>query len=288
MRLFSVCIPTYNAALTIKSTIQSVLNAGEVDFEIVVSDDASMDETIQIVEAFSDDRISVYRNPTTLGVPANWNQALKRARGDYVGLLNHDDLYGPFWLTFAAYIFQKYPHIDWVSTAFRVIDAKDKTRFALARFNQTGEVKREDAFVCAAKLDGLSPVYLVRRYVLEQVGFYDETAGPGADNELFLRLAAYASLYYSNNPHHAAWRLHHANLTHQWGVCRQVEEGLRVLDKTFRPGALPSDLHKYKDFSYAYNYKKVLKQIVRLLEQEDIAGARCIIEILHERVCKLY
>jgi glycosyltransferase involved in cell wall biosynthesis len=287
MKLTSVCIPSYNAAFTIKRTVKSVLDSEDVAFEIIVSDDASTDETVQIVDGFTDGRVAIHKNSRTLGAPVNWNQALKEAKGDYIGLLNHDDLYGPFWLAFATYILQKYPHIGWVSTAFRVVDSTDRTLFALARFNQTGEVEQEDAFVCAAKLDGFGPVYLVRRHVLEQVGFYDETAGPSADNDLFLRLASRTSLYYSSNPHHAAWRIHSTNLTYRWKFQQQIEEGFRILDKIFNDVSLPPCLYKYKDFCYSYHYKKVVKKIDMLLEEGDIASAQSIIGVLSNRGYKL-
>ncbi|HUL32094.1 MAG TPA: glycosyltransferase family 2 protein, partial [Thermodesulfobacteriota bacterium] len=98
----SVCIPSYNGARFIGATIKSVLDSVYQDFEIIISDDASTDSTFKVIESFHDGRISVYRNERNLGVVRNWNQALTKATGDYVGLLNHDDLYGPFWLTFAV------------------------------------------------------------------------------------------------------------------------------------------------------------------------------------------
>ena len=89
----SICIPSYNAANYIGETIASVLSSTYHNVEIIVSDDASTDNTREAVQRFEDKRILFLGNGTRLGVPANRNRALRKASGEFVGLLNHDDLY---------------------------------------------------------------------------------------------------------------------------------------------------------------------------------------------------
>lgn len=278
----SVAIPTYNASTTIEATLRSVLDSTFDDLEIIVTDDASTDDTLQIVEAVDDPRIRWVRNPQTLGAPANWNRALGKANGEFVGLLNHDDLYGPFWLAFAVHALENHPPIGWVATAYRIIDEKGHVKGAIKRFDETGAIDRETAFLQIARLDGLGPVYLARREVIEALGGYDEEIGASADNDLFLRLASRYPLYYSCNPHHAAWRSHPGNLTHRWPTVDQAIEGLKTLSKAFEDDAMPPRLKRHKASCYTYFYQKTLDRARELLASDQIETAQYIVEVLYK------
>jgi glycosyltransferase involved in cell wall biosynthesis len=280
MPLVSICIPSYNISQYIGDTVQSVLDSTYSNLEIIVNDDASTDDTKRVVEKFVENRVRFFQNEANLGPPKNWNRAIKKASGKYVGLLNHDDLYGPFWLSFAVHILEKYPHIGWVATAFRIIDDKGHTITVDSHFAETRECSRSEAFLCVARLDGFGPGYIVRREILDEVGCYDETAGPSADNDLFLRLAAGYPLYYSNYPH-TAWRLHSENLTHRWNRVDQALESLRILNKAFTNKDLPEDLRKFEDFCYTYFYHKVLSGALDMLSKNDLGTVRKLIEVLY-------
>ena len=80
----SVCIPTYNGAEFIAEAIQSVLTQSFTDFELLVVDDHSSDNTLDIVRSFADSRLSIHQNEKRLGIPRNWNHCLALAQGEYV------------------------------------------------------------------------------------------------------------------------------------------------------------------------------------------------------------
>lgn len=75
----SVAIPSYNASQTIEATLRSVFDSTFGDLEIIITDDASTDDTLQIVEGVGDPRVRWVQNPRTLGPTANWNRALSKA-----------------------------------------------------------------------------------------------------------------------------------------------------------------------------------------------------------------
>jgi glycosyltransferase involved in cell wall biosynthesis len=277
----SVCIPSYNAARFIGETIQSVLDSTYRDLEVIVNDDASTDDTQRIVKAYcdADAHVRLYWNDCNVGPVRNWNRVIQRASGEFVGLLNHDDLYGPFWLVRAVHVLDKHPHIGWVMSAYRVIDDTGRTDHVTARFPQTGEIDCCEAFRCAATLDGVGVGYIARRVVLEQVGYYDEEAGPSADNDLFLRLAVKAPLYYTTFPH-VAWRWHADNLTRRWGLTEQVADCLRILRKTFGDESLPQELRAQEQSCYTYYYQKVLDRAREALDQGDLDTVHRINQLL--------
>ncbi len=280
MSRVSVCIPSCNRSRYIGETIQSILDSTYSNLEVIVNDNASTDDTREIVEAFSDKRVCFYQNESDIGPVKNWNHALKKASGEFVGLLYSDDLYGPFWLTLVVHVLDKYPHIGWAVSAFRVIDHEGRLLNTVSCFPDTREYSPSETFPCVAKLNGLGPAFIVRREILEQVNYYDENAGLSADNDLFLRLASRYPLYYSSNAHHAAYRRHAESLTHQWGHVEQAEEGLRMLNKVFNDKAFPAELCRYKRSCYTYYYQKVFSRAKRAMENNDIETTQALIHLL--------
>lgn len=90
--LISVCIPTYNNPFSLGRCLLSILNQSYKQFEVVITDDSSNDETnLLIANSFTDKRIRYYKNETCLGSPKNWNKALKKAKGEYIKIMHHDD-----------------------------------------------------------------------------------------------------------------------------------------------------------------------------------------------------
>ncbi len=95
MSLVTVVIPVYNGADFIAETVQCVLDQTFRDFELVILDNASADQTVEIVSKFQDSRIRLVKNATNIGAQGNWNLALDQARGKYFKLLCADDLIYP-------------------------------------------------------------------------------------------------------------------------------------------------------------------------------------------------
>lgn len=93
MPLVSICIPAFNAGNTIRETIESLLAQSYPNFELHVSDNASTDNTIEIVSGFNDPRISIHRHEINLGGEENFNICLHLARGKYTAVFHADDIY---------------------------------------------------------------------------------------------------------------------------------------------------------------------------------------------------
>lgn len=91
----TVAIPTYRGARHLGEAIESVLRQSFADFELLVIDDNSPDETAAVVSQFADPRLVYLRNARNLGPQGNWNRCLEVARGRYFKLLPHDDVLHP-------------------------------------------------------------------------------------------------------------------------------------------------------------------------------------------------
>jgi glycosyltransferase involved in cell wall biosynthesis len=96
---FSVCIPTYNRAHLISAAIDSVLAQDFNDYELLIVDNASTDNTQKVLKRYTDHRIRVIRNPATVSMYANHNICVEQARAEWVVFLHSDDVFFPSALT---------------------------------------------------------------------------------------------------------------------------------------------------------------------------------------------
>ncbi len=93
--LVSICIPTYNGARWLHEALESALAQSYSPLEIVVVDDASSDDTLDIAQSFTDARLRVVPGERNLGLVGNWNRSVNLARGEWVKFLFQDDLLHP-------------------------------------------------------------------------------------------------------------------------------------------------------------------------------------------------
>lgn len=85
-------MPLYNSEDFVREAIESILNQTFKDFELIIIDDASTDNSFEICKEYKDGRIKLVRNEVNLGVAQTRNRALSMARGEYIALLDSDDI----------------------------------------------------------------------------------------------------------------------------------------------------------------------------------------------------
>ena len=87
----SVVIPTYNRASLLKRAIKSVLCQTYPDFEVIIVDDGSTDNTEEVIRSFDDKRVKYIKLKKNKGYPVALNKGVKTAKGEYIGFLDSDD-----------------------------------------------------------------------------------------------------------------------------------------------------------------------------------------------------
>lgn len=92
--MISVCIATYNGEAFIQEQLLSILNQLQKDDEVIISDDNSTDNTLEIIRAINDNRIFICSNPRK-GVISNIENALQKSKGDFIFLADQDDIWLP-------------------------------------------------------------------------------------------------------------------------------------------------------------------------------------------------
>ena len=93
--LVSIIMPSYNTAKYIKNSIQSVINQTYTNWELIIVDDCSTDNTDEVVNGIIDDRIHYIKNEKNSGAAVSRNRALREAKGKWIAFLDSDDLWMP-------------------------------------------------------------------------------------------------------------------------------------------------------------------------------------------------
>ena len=123
----SVVVTVYNGADVVTECIESILRQTYGNFEILIADDASTDQSLERVRQLHDPRIRIL-NPVgkKLGLHGNWSRAYQAANGVYLKHVCHDDLLEPDCLEFQVAMLETYPHAAVVCGRRRIIDAKGR------------------------------------------------------------------------------------------------------------------------------------------------------------------
>ena len=188
MAKVSVIIPTHNRARFLGAAISSVLNQTYADFELVVVDDGSRDETVEVVGKFHDDRLRLIRHPEPRGGAAARNTGIRNSTGPYVAFLDDDDEWYPNKLELQVDLMDRSPPTTGVVYGgFEQFESQTGRIVERRMPSQRGNLW--EALLKANPVSGTSLV-MVRRPCLEAVGGFDEELTSFQDFDLWLRLAA--------------------------------------------------------------------------------------------------
>jgi glycosyltransferase involved in cell wall biosynthesis len=124
--LVCICIPTYNAADTVRETLVSILAQTYPNLVVHISDNASTDETIRVIESLADPRIIIHRNESNIGGEGNFNRCIQLAEGEYTAIFHADDLYEPEMVERQVAFLEAHPQAGAVFTEAKLIDEYGK------------------------------------------------------------------------------------------------------------------------------------------------------------------
>jgi glycosyltransferase involved in cell wall biosynthesis len=152
--LISVIMPAYNAAPYIGAAIRSVQEQTWTEWELLVVDDGSTDDTLEVLRAFTDERIRLFKK-TNGGVASARNLSLDHAKGAFIAFLDADDILPPGSLEARARIMLKDPEVNFVDGVVHNFDQRSGTskeiyrpRFRGAPFNKLLELSSDCFFGC--------------------------------------------------------------------------------------------------------------------------------------------
>jgi glycosyltransferase involved in cell wall biosynthesis len=192
--LVSVCVPTYNYARYLPRAVESVLDQSFEDFELIVIDDASSDDTAEVMAQYTDPRLTFIPREENVGLFANFNDCAERARGKYLKYLCADDWFEPGILEQSVALLEAEPGLVVATTADWIVD-DDGVRHGAHEpaFGPAGRVPAArvvELFKTGFNVIGMPTNATIRRDDFLAVGGFDAAFAPAADVHLWLKLLA--------------------------------------------------------------------------------------------------
>ncbi|HRV96121.1 MAG TPA: glycosyltransferase [Anaerolineae bacterium] len=261
--LISVIIPNYNHGQYIIDAIDSILRQDYHNYEIIVIDDGSTDNTGKIVAKYGDKVNYIWQE--NQGLSAARNHGIRLAKGDFIALLDADDIYEPDFMSTLIDILQQNPSADGIFCGYQFVDNVDiplpggEARSISA--NQLYDVLLDGNFLVPESI-------LIRRYCYEAVGPFDESLRACEDWDMWLRISKQYQIIGTDKI-----LTRHRVLPGSMSTdpIRMLNNRLTVLEKHF--GSLTGSsadwtLQKRKAYGYGY-----LTSCVEYLQYQDIDRA---------------
>jgi len=235
----SVIIPTYNRSKLLRVAIESVLAQTYPNIEIIVVDDGSTDDTVEVVAQYAG-RVT-YLKQANQDVAAARNTGIRAASGEYLTFLDDDDLILPTKIERQVQVLASQPQVGLVHCRFYYAD-EDGNYLHIAGLLPEGEVLQR--LVCSNFLWVGAP--LIRRHCFDQVGLFDEEIPSiTADWDMWLRIAQAGYRFACVQELLGAYRIHRKSMMSD---VAKLEQGMfAVLEKVFSNPQLPADVAAVKE-----------------------------------------
>jgi glycosyltransferase involved in cell wall biosynthesis len=222
----SVIIPVYNGEKYIREAIDSVLNQSYKDFEVIVIDDGSKDNTLRIIKRYN--RKIRWKSQENKGQASAINEGIKMAKGEYIAYLDADDVCLSERLKIEAKYLDEHPNVGLVYSDFYQI-------------NSTGEIQRvirahpHNSFLLLQKnYIGRSTV-MHRKECLDKVGLFAETISGDDDWDMWIRISEQFGVGHIEKPL-VKYRVHGENISlvrpKRLAYRRYIT--VRILEKTYK------------------------------------------------------
>lgn len=197
----SVCIPVYNGAEFIKEAIDSVLKQTYQDYELLVIDNCSTDNTVEIVNSINNPKIRLIRNSENIGLIPNWNKALENANGKYIKILPADDFIYPDCLKLQAEILDADTNeeISMVCGRRNIIDNKGKILFNRGFTKHKITLNGTDAINknirSGGNIIGEGGAVMFRKNLIQKTGVFTSKIFYVLDLDLWFKILLHGKLY---------------------------------------------------------------------------------------------
>jgi glycosyltransferase involved in cell wall biosynthesis len=246
--LVSVIIPAYNASSFIEETIHSVLNQTYNNFEIIVVNDGSTDDTLNKLNILKTEYnfIRIIDKPNT-GVCDSRNKGYSKAKGEYIIFLDADDLWHKDFLKKCITLFENNSAVGAIYTNGQVINEKSDKQETIIEANTI-----ESALNILEWKEGYAATpacTIIKKEIIEKAGLWDTNFSTAADQDFFIRIANITPIVAINEVLFY-YRIHPDNM-HQ-NIALMEKDHIGVFRKAEKLGLFPSRSIKRKCFSNLY------------------------------------
>ncbi|MCC6583101.1 MAG: glycosyltransferase family 2 protein [Chitinophagales bacterium] len=279
----SILIPAYNAERFIARTIESVLTQTYTDWELIIVDDKSSDNTFQIAKQYESkypDKISVFQNEINLGMLQNWNRGIELCNKELFVKLDADDIWLPSFLEKSVAILDSHPEVGIVFTKFVNIDGLDniipgseislpdfavEKPFSTIPLVQLGQDKMLQYQILR---QGLSAM---RRIIFDKIGNYrfllTKETQAATDTEFYFRVGLHYSIFCISETLYR-YRVHETSISktdtdNQLSSKKMYEIKMCILNYYYQQEKINTPFYKNNVAQIQFNYNLFLIQKFR-------------------------
>lgn len=208
--MVSVIMPVYNAESFVKEAIESILKQTYSKLELLIIDDISTDCTMEVVHAIKDDRIRILKNDRNHGVAYSRNRGLEECKGEYIAIMDDDDIAMPYRFEMQVKFLQQNQHIDVVGGKTQFIDEQGNiVRGANKAYYNPKYIKALFLF----RNEFCNSEVMFRRKSLGDLRYEDGCLGM-EDFKFWIQLSKYAPMYMIDEVF-LKHRIHESSITTQ-------------------------------------------------------------------------
>lgn len=182
----SIILPTYNGSKYIRTSIDSCLRQTFKDFELIVVDDASTDDTPQIIKSYDDPRIKYIRNPRNQRLPSSLNIGFTYSKGAYLTWTSDDNMYLPQALERMVKVMESYRY-DFVYADNFIFQGNDLTKTKRLVLDDPTQLRQSNC---------IRACFLYSRRVMQKVGCYDPDMELIEDYDYWVRVSKYFYMHH--------------------------------------------------------------------------------------------
>lgn len=201
--IFSVIVPLYNKSGTLQKSITSVLTQTFQDFEIIIVNDGSTDDSLSIANTMTDSRIRIFSKENG-GVSSARNYGIRKARADIVAFLDADDSWQPQFLNTIFNLIVDYPSAQWFATSYLIqdpnVEAREVKLSKIPDSFKRGIISNYFEIAANSEPPVHSSSVAVKKSALESLGGFPEGVHNGEDIFTWAKLAAHFPLAYDLTP----------------------------------------------------------------------------------------
>lgn len=199
--LVSILIPTYNRATYISSALDSALAQTYPNLEIIVHDDASSDNTKEVLSGYHDPRLRVIRTEDNHGMIGGWNYIVKKARGEYIKFLASDDLLEPTCVAELVSSALAHPNSAIITCQRKFINEQGRVVKKMGFANKSVVVNgiQHARWILTTLREnkiGEPTAVLYPTHLVNKTGVYDPQFSQFADFEYWIRMLQFGSVIY--------------------------------------------------------------------------------------------
>ncbi len=266
----SVVMPVFNVETFVADCIDSVLAQSFADFELIIVNDCSTDNSLQICQRFDDPRLRIVNHEVNRGLAGARNTGIAHASGDFIAFIDSDDMWHRQKLEFHVFHLSSHPHVGLSFSRSEFMEANGELTgyYQMPRLTDISSAE----ILCRNPVgNGSAPV--IRREVLEQISYQDDFFGEyetfyfdarlrrSEDIECWVRISLLTHWKVEGLPQALTYyRLNEGGLSAS--LFAQYESWETVIERTARYA--PAFIEKWSQKARAYQLRYLARQAIRL------------------------